>query len=74
MATKKKTIIQETKTIEQPQAYAVEAKTAFVDSVVDWNLVRLEGYITDTPINDLSKLIRYQEDDKQPENKFFTKK
>jgi hypothetical protein len=35
MATKKKTIIQETKTIEQPQAYAVEAKTAFVDSVVD---------------------------------------
>ena len=51
-----------------------DAKVVLVDSVVDWKLVKVEWYVTDTPINDTSKLIRYQEDGKHPENKFFTKK
>lgn len=68
MATKKKPV-QET-----VEANLEWVKTAFIDSVIDWKLTKVEWYITDTPINDTSKLIRYQEDGKHPENKFFTKK
>lgn len=56
------------------QVSPTDAKTTFVDSVIDGKVVKVEGYVTNTPINDTSKLIRYQEDDKQPENKYFTKK
>ncbi len=67
---KKTKAIDPIKTTEEDLA---TLKVVRVDSVVDWKLVKLEWYLSDTPINETSKLIRYQEDGKHLENKFFTK-
>lgn len=69
---KKKTTAEPT-IIETTGTATTDAKVVLVDSIVDWKLVKLEWYLTDTPINNTSKLIRYQEDGKHPENKFFTR-
>jgi len=69
MATKKKPV-QEVQTSETPY----EARVITIDSVVDWQLVKLEGYLTDEPLNETSKLIRHQDDGEVAVNKYFTKK
>lgn len=67
MATKKKLTVETTET-------ETEARVISIDSVVDGKLTKIEGYLTDEPINDTSKLIRHQDDGQLPVNKFFTKK
>lgn len=73
----------------QPEAIETpyEPRVISIDSVVDgqWflRLTKIEGYLTDDPINETSKLIRHQDDWQFPViekyspclfNKFFTKK
>ena len=57
MATKKKPV-QEVQAPETPY----EPRVISIDSVIDGQLVKIEGYLTDEPINDTSKLIRHQDD------------
>jgi len=64
MATKKKPV----------ETTELEARIIFIDSVVNGQLTKIEGYLTDEPINDTSKLIRHQDDGMEAVNKFFTKK
>lgn len=65
MSTKKKPTVE---TIENT------ARVVSIDSVLDWQLTKIEGYLTDEPINDTSKLIRHQDDGMEAVNKFFTRK
>tara|TARA_R110000868_G_scaffold395229_2_gene666821 strand:- start:374 stop:583 length:210 start_codon:yes stop_codon:yes gene_type:complete len=37
----------------------VEHEIVEVDSVIDYQPVRIKGYLTDAPINEVSKAIRY---------------
>jgi hypothetical protein len=57
MATKKKPV-QEVQATETPY----EPRVISIDSVVDGQLTKIEGYLTDEPINETSKLIRHQDD------------
>lgn len=57
-----------------PEVTGTSARIITIQSVEDWNPVNIEGYLTDSPINKDSKLIRHQDEWQEPVNKFFTKK
>lgn len=51
-----------------------QARVVTIDSVVDGKLTKIEGYLTDIPVNESSKVIRWQDEGEYATNKFFTKK